>query len=412
MTTDLSFSLDSKMQLDLPSSVLAMHSDAPRAKSLEDVAGAVAAALADPLEFPPLLETAAPEDQIVLAVGEGVPQVEIVVGSVIKTLIDGGRSPEDVTLLISDAGPNAFTNRAAQLPAEFDDVRRLVHDPRDRSELAFLNRTDDQNPIFLNKALVDADVVISIGCLRTEDTPGYNGPGGVLCPTFSDEESQQRFREFHATVIPLQHAARARAKAREAIWLLGSQFTLQVIPGRNGQILDVLAGDIEAVAAKGSDLYEAAWQIKVERSASLVITAVDGGREQQTWENVCQAIAAATNVTEPGGAIAVCCDLESPPGAGLQRLAGGDDAEDLLEAMRKQPPPDAVAAVQLARALEEFSVYLLSRLDSSTFERLGLVAISGKKELTRLAEGRESCLFVSGGQFARLALAGTAAYLD
>ena len=58
-----------------------MHSDAPRAKPLDDVAGAVTAALADPLEFPSLLDATAPEDQIVLAVGEGVPQVETVVGA-------------------------------------------------------------------------------------------------------------------------------------------------------------------------------------------------------------------------------------------------------------------------------------------------------------------------------------------
>jgi nickel-dependent lactate racemase len=413
-TTELSFGIDSTLCLDLPAGLLVEHCHAPRGQAVADAWATVAAALAQPLNYPPLAKAAFPGDRVVLAVADAVPRAADVLGAVSQMLVAAGASPDDITVLTPGAHYCALADVPTTRPDRPHMPRRLrlggaelphlVHDPADRHQVGLLARTADQMPIFLNRALLDADVVVSIGCLHTDDTLGYNGPGGSLCPTFSDQATQQRFRAYHVSEAAREHSARAQAKAHEVSWLLGAPFVVRVVPGRGEAILHVLSGEIDAVTARGRELCEAAWRYEVPRSASLVIAAIEGGPEQQTWENVGRAVATAANLAEPEGAIAVCCDLEAPPPDALIQLAAPDDPAEAVRHVRKSSPPDALAALELARAREELHVYLLSRLDRSDVEELGLVPVADGAELARLARSRPSCLVLSGGQHIRVAV--------
>ena len=73
----------------------------------------------------------------------------------------------------------------------------------------------------------------------------------------------------------------------------------------------------------------------VER-AQLVVAAIEGSRLQQTWENLGRTLAAASRLVDVrGGSIAVCCDLDLPPGPAVQRLVGTNSRP---EAVREDSP--------------------------------------------------------------------------
>src|SRR5204862_2307180 len=127
------------------------------------------------------------------------------------------------------------------------------------------------------------------GTLRLEDSLGYLGVHGGLYPTFADEAARDRFRapiSADATV----HQRLRREEADEAAWMLGAQLIIQVIPGPGDTVLHVLAGESHAVTKRGKSLCTAAWKFKVPRRASLVVAGVEGGPEQQTWENFARAL--------------------------------------------------------------------------------------------------------------------------
>src|SRR5690606_17077720 len=94
----------------------------------------------------------------------------------------------------------------------------------------------------------------------------------------------------------------------------------------------------------------------------LVVAAIEGGRSQQTWEQLGRALAAATRAVEEDGAIAVCCDLADDPGPALQALAESEDRYETLTAARRGGLSDALVAAQLMRASQQATVYLLSQL--------------------------------------------------
>jgi hypothetical protein len=156
-----------------------------------------------------------------------------------------------------------------------------------------------------------------------------------------------------------------------------------------------LAGESHAVERQGRGLYQAAWGWPAAPRASLVVAGIPGGAAHQTWENLGQAVQAASRFVEEDGAIAVCCELAGALGPAFRRLAQGESRDAALRAVGRERPVDALPAAQLARALQKYNVYLLSQLDPSVVEELDLVPLEKPAELIRLARQHESCVLIS-----------------
>ena len=179
---------------------------------------------------------------------------------------------------------------------------------------------------------------------------------------------------------------------------MGVLFTIQVVPGGGDDVLHVLAGDVKSVFKRGQALCQEAWSYRVPRRASLVVAAVEGDSRQQTWDNVGRAISAAAGAVTDDGAIAVCTDLAAELGPGMRQLAGTDDLDRALRRIMRDSPADALPAAQLAHALEHGRVYLLSRLDESVVEELGVAPVTSGEQIARLASRHPSCILLANAQ--------------
>ena len=280
-------------------------------------------------------------------------------------------------------------------PALRKRVGLSIHDPADRKQLAYLAADKAGEPILINRALHEADLVLPVGCLRGERAAGYFDIHGVIYPTFSDVNTLQRFRAI--ATLNGQDARRREltADVDYVAWLLGVMFTVQLVPAAGEQVLHVFAGLSDAVRHRGREQYRAAWDWPVERQADLVVAAIEGGAGQQTWENVGRALQTASSFAEEDGAIALCCDLSAPPGPALRHLAGVASRREALRHVAKKRPVDTLAAAQLAHALDRNKVYLLSRLDASVVEDLDMIAVENSDELVRLVRRHPSCILLS-----------------
>lgn len=366
----------------------------PRGEALADVGAATAGALRAPIDYPALPQCTTPGDRVVVALDRGLPRVAEVTAALVNALVDAGVDPDGITVLECQAGRHGDPRQLLSAALR-QRVTLLSHDPDDRRELAYLAADEAGEPILINRALHEADVVLPVGRLRGEQSAGYFDIHDVIYPTFSDTKTQQRFR---ATATLNGHGTRRQelvADVDHVAWLLGVTFTVQLLPAAGEGVLQVLAGLSESVRERGHALYHAAWDWPVERQADLVLAAIEGGANQQTWENLGRALQVAENFVSEGGAIAVCCDLSAPPGPAMQHLAGEGSREAALRHVTKKRPIDTLPAAQLAHALDHTTVYLLSRLDAATVEDLEMIPIGGIDELTRLAKQHRSCVLLS-----------------
>lgn len=406
MPFELKYGDTGVLEIDLPADSILGDFSSPRGTPLDDPAAAVAAAVSDPLEFPRLQDATIPGDRIALAVDRGVPQMPAVVAGVIHTLLEGGADPSHIEIVLAAGQDEESPDPSAELT---EPVREQItvgrHDATDREALAYLAASKDGKPIYFNRLIDEADVVIPISTLRLDESLGYAGIHSGLFPAFSDEETQKRFRA-PSSADWAAHRRRRHEEADEAAWLLGVQFTIQVAPGPGNSLLHILAGDAQAVAKQGRALCEAAWRFQPDRRASLVVASIEGGREHQTWENLGRALFAASQAVDDGGAIVLCTNLDCKPGPALQRLTSTRDADALLHELRRDRSSDATPAALLAEMRERVQVYLLSGLDAGFVEDLGVGCVSGTEEVSRLTQQHESCILLGNAHHAVLAAAG------
>jgi nickel-dependent lactate racemase len=402
MSLILRYGANSRVEFELPSTALVADCRTPRGAPVADLTVAASAALEQPLDFPPLRQSVVSGDRVAVALEPAVPQASLLVSAVVSHLLGAGIAAGDISIVhpgTDRAGADDALRR--ELPAAVrKSIEIVAHDPAHRDGLSYLAANRDGDPIYIDRRLVDADVVLPIGCIRLPSTPGYFGVNATLYPTFSDAATLDRYHAIDAEPST-DDTSRRRQEADEIAWLLGVLLTIQVVPATAGGVLHVVAGKTESVERRGEALSQSAWQFEIPRRAQLVVAAIEGGEDQQTWDNVGRAIAAAARVVADDGAIALCTDLATPPGPALACLARARDLADAERHIRRQHSADAGVAHALAAALERGRVYLLSRLDESVVEDLGMAPVGDSSDIARLIQRHPSCILLGNAQFAQ-----------
>jgi nickel-dependent lactate racemase len=384
-----------KSELSLPEQLPIDDCGDPRGEPLDDPQSAMRAALAHPLGYPPLRQTVVQGDRVVLALGEGLVQPAPLVAGAILELIDARIEPESITVLRHATDARLCRQLPTEdLPAELRDrVAVEVHDASDREKLCLLNVSSNDEPIYLNRSLVDADVVVPIGLARASRSLGDLGVHGTLYPGFADEVAQQRFLAPRSSLSASTKQRRVR-EATEADWFLGTRLVVQVIPGPGETIMQILAGDVDQVEPRAREICESLWCFQVPRRASMVVATLTGGKQQQSWSNFARALDSALRVVQDKGTIAICCDLSARPGPSLRRLARAKSLDAANIAVQRDQTPDALTATLLIRTLQHANVYLLSRLDEDCVESLGVAYIASPDEVARLVSRHDSCILL------------------
>lgn len=373
-------------------------SESPTAVADFDVAAATVAALKSPEGFPPLSQSVVPGDRVAIALGAGVRSTDEVVRGVVEALEWAGIGRESVTVVAGNR------SQAAALRERLEDLTSdgcvvVGHVASDDDALCYLAAVGDE-PLLINRQLFEADLVIPVGCGRAETVRDARGPYESIYPRFSDRLTQQRYAKADALDAPTALAAR-RDETDRAGWLLGAALVVQVIPAHGGRVAHVVAGAPQEVADRVKEVCAAEWNFEMQQPASLVVAALAGGAEEQTWDNVARGLhAAARAADQDQSAVALCTQLDVPPGKALRKLiATGGDLQRAAELQNEQSD-DAAAAWEIYKALCRGPVYFMSQIDREEVEDMGMTPIEDAAELTRLAHRSTSCIVLNEVQHA------------
>lgn len=360
---------------------------------IPDPAAAAYDAVSQPLGYPPLAAACVPGDRVVIAVEHDVPHPVAVVRGVLRALGEGAEVHTTVLCASSEL--------ADQLRAAFEeDVCVESHDPNDQEHLTYLAALKDGQPLYLDRLLHECDVVVPIGALRPAASFGYGGVGSCLYPAFSSAEAQADFRRLPVSLdeqeppAPSWSASGDRfEQAAEAAWLLGAQFTLQVLAGKDGQVLSVLAGDCQEVQTQGVRACDSAWTFAPPSRSTLVIAGIDGDAGQQTWDNFARALDAAHRAAEDDADILLCTELAVPPGPALAELGGDWVDDELSRELHRSRAGDAGVATLLWNSLQNAHVHLHSKLPDEVVYSLGMTPVSGDN-LTHVVGAHRQCSLI------------------
>ncbi len=382
----LRYGTSSTVELQFDRCTLVAECGRPSSAPACEVSELVRRALTKPVGIPALAKCVTPSDQIVVALEEGVPNGDLVAAAVLEYLVDAGVDPDGISVLRSAGDAERRTNNPLpHLAGGLQHRIRLIdHDSKNRRVLAFLATTKSGAPIWLNRALTDADMVVPIGCVHGRAVPGHFGLHGAIYPTFADAETQARFRSPRTLGSRGRHRRSFVEAVEEVGWLLGIAFTVQIVPGACDSVQQVIAGAVTPVRRLARGAYQKTWHWDVPHRAGIVVAAMEGGPGQQTWRNVARSLTAALECVEDRGAIVLCCEMGEQPGEAMKCLRQSRSREEAVREISDSPAGDALAVAQLVRALQRVDVYLRSGLDPALLEDLMISPLESDAELNRL----------------------------
>ena len=209
---------------------------------LAEVQEATLRAISSPEDFPPLSAAIVPGDEVTIALDVNLPDAKRVLAAVLGELKEAGAG--EITVIV---GNELAESDLAQLRDHLSpEIQLLQHHTRQRSSFRYLGPDVHGNPVYLNRWLVDADLVIPI-VTRRVDAFGSGRPGDLtgVFPTFADADARRRHHtlknqpetEQGQESVDLDNDPEAMTgTAEDPAWLLGVQLILMVTPNNQGRI--------------------------------------------------------------------------------------------------------------------------------------------------------------------------------
>ena len=396
----LRFGQDGRFECELDSSHVTVLRPGPR--PCADLAALTRRALLSPLDFPRLDQAVVSDDRIVIVLDRRTPGADVIIAEIWKVLETRHVEATNVLILqpavlglIEDSDPRSL------LP---DKIRKQMiwktHDPTAEDCCALLTASSTGETIQLDRELVDAAFVILVGMTAYDTVLGYRGTGSGIYPGLSSVEAiRKSIGQGHQELVP-SDIRPLRQLIDEVTWLLGIQFTVQVVPADDGGVFDVFAGNLEAVFKKSKEQLDHNWMLSVPERVEMVVVAVPADASGHGWRQIGSAIEAARQLVESDGRIVVLSQLKEAPGEGILMLLGQDENDDCMQQLRAANPLDITPATQISAAANWARVYLLSKLDPGLVDDLCLFPLESTAEVERLLATTDSCILIGSAQYA------------
>jgi nickel-dependent lactate racemase len=367
---------------------------------LADVETATRTAVGAPREFPPLHQCLVPGDRIALVLDRRTPEAPAVVAGLWSEMANRDVSPPDVTIIQpADFSGAAPTDPRTRLPESIrTEVQWRIHDPTVANVCGYLGTNAAGDRIYIARDVVDADVVVPVGCVEFDRLWGYRGLQSAIFPGLSTIEAIRKSHGQPHEELGIDDARPLRQKAEEIAWMLGVQFGVAVVPAGGAAAHAVLGGQVDAVMRDAVRELNQSWRFRPPKSPELVVTAVDADAGGHGWEQVAAALHAAKGLVARDGRIVVLSQLDAPLTDGLQLIRESRKPRDAMRPLREQSPPDLLTATALAQSVEWANVYLLSRLEPDLVEELFMIPLGGLDEVERLISGEDSVAVIASGQ--------------
>ena len=305
----------------------------PEGMDAAETTAAVLQALESPRDFPPLRQLLVPGDRVAIAFDPTIPEAGRVLRALVEVLEGAGVDPDGLTIVMSSP------SSAEGNPLTSSIGRVVVHDPDDRTQIAYLATTKEGRRVYLNRLLTDADVVVPVGRLGYDPIVGFRGPWSLMFPGLSDRETLRALRDRSRRLSGEGGNDPDPAVLDESLevsWLLGTQFFLGIVPAERGPF-EVVAGRNAAVRERGIEVLQRSWTLKAPSRAELVVAAVGGPDSSGSLEDLAAALETATRLVQHGGKIVVLSRVSGSIGPALQRLKAADDPRAAADVLRRTP---------------------------------------------------------------------------
>jgi hypothetical protein len=368
-------------------SKFAMPQQVVAAGASVEIKSMLGAAVKSPIMYPPLAESVFAGDTVAIVVQNDLPEARAILEALVECLCGLSIAATDVSIVISKQTADAMSidPRVYRMPDEtkdeqppvrfplsfgFNEIVCQVHDASNDAGLAYLNANEDGDPVYVNRLLVDADVVIPIGFVEPGDDTRQTD---CIYPDFSAVAAQDRFANGNPNGLA------CRSEVALANDMLGSFFSIQLVSGPGGELAEVLCGERTRTKTAAREKVNERWTFEYSGVPEVVLASIETEPENQTWDDVVEAVLTSSQLISGKGPIIVLSDLSSKPNKKIRKA--------LLSQFDDGPEKKSSAKLRsLAGVVAERSIFLKSELPAAAVEELGLGNLDSVEQVSRVAE--------------------------
>lgn len=317
-------------------------------------------------------------DQVVIPVVGQLDQVIDPLQVIVSNLNGMGISENDITILCE-------SELQLQLKEHFGQSLKIVlHDPGKEEEKAYLASTTDESRIYLNRQLLDHDIVLPLIVAEPVSSAAAMGYLSLIWPYFSDHQSITTVgAKYKKTPNSMRHTI------REAIWLSGMHLVMAAIPARTG-IESIRLYQPESMQKELNRQINLKWQYVIpETVKNSLLTGGFSGESELSEASIMQFCKTVARVASRMRKIAVVIDF---PDALIEKI------KELSEKERKSSGWYRFLAVAASRC----SVYMLTNLPEEWADELDMIILENPAELDRLVKANAGWVMINNADRARI----------
>jgi nickel-dependent lactate racemase len=379
------------LSLKLPAGVAPDILDAEEPLPLADPAHAIAAALASPIDSPPLADLAEGRSSAVILVPDATRPLplSVILPPILESLETSIPRDKIVVLFATGMHRPVREEEAARLLG--DDLARAVRwTSHDCEKARTIGRAPRGTPIALNEVLLAADLRVAIGLVEPHLLAGFSGGRKLVAPGVIGLEAMPVLHGPEIIGHPKARAGildgnpfheEALAIARAA----GLDFAVNVTIGEGRKIAGVWAGEIDRSHRAASSALERSARVSAEGERDLVITSGGGAPLDATFYQSVKGIVGAEPLARERGAVLLCASCGE--GWGSESFVSLlEEARDLSSFLAWAARPGSFRKDQwmvqhLREAMEKVEVYLFSEhLDAERARAFGLRPVASPEE--------------------------------
>ncbi len=372
-----------QLTFDLPPGWRGSVVESKTVPPIEDVPAAVAEAISNPTNSPPLRELVKPGDTVCIVftdVTRASPDY-LLVPPLLAELEAAGVRDEDVTLLcgIGLHRPSTAEEKVAKLGrAVVDRYRVIDNEPLNPEALVDLGTTENGIPLSVHKAAYEADLLIATGIVEPHQYAGYSGGRKTLAVGAAGEKMIAYTHGPHMLDHPGTRLGRVEGNpfheaVSEAARRAGLRFIVNVVQDDLKRVVYVRAGEPETTFKELVAFAKTLYEVPVPQQYDVAVAGVGYPKDANLYQASRAAsylFFAPTPVVKPGGFFIVPapCGEGAGEGVGEQRfLKAMQDAPDvhfiLEDARQNGYPPGQQRAFVMAKVLEQTGVIVVGAED-------------------------------------------------
>ena len=301
------------LPMEIPEANVAGVLEIAESVPLPDENGAVREAIARPIASPPLAELAGGRESACIVISDITRPVpnKVILPPLLEVLEASGIPREKITILIATGihRPNNGEELETMVGSDIMETYRIVNHFSQKIETqAYLGKTENGTPVYINKTYLESDLKITTGLIEPHLMAGYSGGRKAICPGIASVETMKvmhgpELMEHPKSAVGILDGNPFHTEATEIALMAGVDFNLNVAIDKQRRITGIFAGDMVESHLVGAAFVEKQAKVTLPAPADAVVVSSAGYPLDSTFYQAIKGLLTAVEVVKQGGSI-------------------------------------------------------------------------------------------------------------